>query len=271
MNRIFANLLGLLTPFLSVIFLIYLVYKSRNIYFRIKTFFREKKMVKNNIIPIVHNNNSTYSSKLFGGNDDMININTHMDFIKKYEKMDKDKDIVIVMHTLGGALTCAEAISNCILNHKGKGKIICIVPYYAYSAGCFIALCCDKIIMSKNSILGPCDAQKPVGALQTYSISSILKTINYKISKNDKIKEDWLASSFDAELCKTRQSDFLNKIMIHGKMDGVVKDRVYEEFFSGKYNHDKIFSAQDAKEIGVNIEIIEEIPKDIKDIIEYYM
>ena len=256
---------GLVVPSISLVIMssiiIFCCYLFKKLY-DLKTLYKKKQLTNNNIITIIHSQNASIIN-----NDNAITIKTHMDFIKAYEKIDKDKDINIIMHTVGGALSSAEAICNCIANHQQsdyKGKINVYIPYYSYSGGCMIALACDKIIMSKNAILGPCDAQKYVGC--THSIAAIIDTVNYKKEMKEKINETWLASSYDAKLCKERQREYVNKLIQSNKFTKEVGNMIYDEFFSGKHNHDKIFSAQQAKDLGLNIEIVDDMPFNIKNV-----
>jgi len=224
----------------------------------------KKQITNNNIIPIIHSTNISIMD-----NDNMITIKTHMDFVKAYEDINKDKDINIIMHTVGGALSSAEAICNCITNHQQsnhKGKINVYIPYYSYSGGCMIALACNKIIMSRNAIIGPCDAQKHITS--THSIAAIIDTVDYKKIMKEKIDENWLASSYDAKLCKERQLEYVNKLITSGRFTKEIGETIYDEFFSGKYNHDKIFSAQEVKNLGLNVEIVDEIPFAIKKVVD---
>lgn len=229
----------------------------------LKGTFEQSKMRKNNIISIIHstaNLNLTLS-------DTTITINTHMNFIKEYEKMNKDEDIHIIMHTTGGALSSAEAICNCILNHQQgnyKGKIIAHIPYYAYSGGCMIAIACDKIIMSTNAILGPCDGQKLITGV--HSISSIINTVKHKTEKGEKTSEIWIAASLDAELCIKRQAKYVDKLVKSGKFSEDIGAKIYQEFFSGQYNHDQTFNAEEALSLGLNIEIVNAMPPRIANI-----
>lgn len=226
---------------------------------------KQSALEKDNMLTIVHGQSQ---GKIFAGSDNSITIKTHMDFVQAYEKLDKSKDISLVIHTVGGALSSAEAITNCILNHKGPGKIICYIPYYSYSGGCMIALACDEIVMKTNAILGPCDAQKPVGSLSVHSIASIIDAVDYKKETKEKINEVWLASSYDAKLCKERQQEYLNNLVKHKKFTEEIGSTIYTEFFSGKYNHDKTFSAQEAKELGINVTIVENMSDKIQDLID---
>ncbi len=223
-----------------------------------------------NIISVIHNiPKGGLSSIASGNNDSMITLKTHMDFIKSYEYMDKTKDIHIIIHTPGGSLSSCEAICNCIENHRklnNGSKVIAYVPYYAYSGGCMIALSCDNIVMLNNAILGPCDGQSSSGYSQ-HSVASIIEAVKYKMENKEKVSEQWLATHFDANLCKTRQKKYLDKLVDDGLYDRSIGDNVYEELFSGKHNHDKIFSANEAIDLGLKVEIVEVLPTDIKNIV----
>ena len=141
------SLTGIFVPALSIVSIGTVILASCRMLqklYGLKSTYKQNQITKKNIIPIIH---SVSSITL---NDTAITIKTHMEFIKEYEKMDKTKDINIIMHTIGGSLSSAEAICNCILNHQQsnyEGKIIMHIPYYSYSGGCMIALACDKIVI----------------------------------------------------------------------------------------------------------------------------
>jgi len=212
-----------------------------------------------NIIEIIHKARNS----LFGdGNESSIGLSTCHRFIKAYEKVDPNRDIKIIIHTPGGAVTAVEAIVNCMLNHTGTGRFIAYIPYYAYSGGCAIALSCHEIIVTKNSIVGPCDGQLTKG-FGGFSVSSIIQAVEYKKNHGEPIKEDWLALSRDAGICHERQMKFLDKIVDKGIMTNETKDKVYEELFTGKYNHDTIFVPDQLIDMGLNVSIVDQMPPEI--------
>jgi hypothetical protein len=227
---------------------------------------RDKKVSDGNYIPIITKNRSSAISSMFGGND-MIDSQTLYDFTNAYDKMDKDKDITIIIHTHGGTLSGGEAIANFIMMHnfksEHKGKIKCFIPHFAYSCGFLIALACDEIIMYDHAVIGPCDAQAKVGD-GYYSVDSIIDTVMYKINNNEKVNVSWYASYLDAKKCVDRQMNFINKLVEITHFTPELKERVYNEFFSGKYNHDKVFTAEDLIAIGLNVTTVKTIPDDVK-------
>ena len=212
-----------------------------------------------NIIQIVHKARNS----IFGdGNESSIGLSTCHRFIKAYEKVDPNRDVRIIIHTPGGAVTAVEAIVNCMLNHTGTGRFIAYIPYYAYSGGCAIALSCHEIIVTKNSIVGPCDGQLTKG-FGGFSVSSIMQAVEYKKDHGEPIKEDWLALSRDAGICHERQMKFLDKIVAKEIMSNETKDKVYEELFTGKYNHDTIFTPDQLIEMGLNVSVVDQMPPEI--------
>lgn len=232
----------------------YLIYSSR--FTKKVRQFIDDKIEDPNIIPIVH---LSRSRGLFDISESSISLTTTHRFAKAYEKADPNKDIHLVIHTPGGSLSSVETIVNVISNHKGTGRIIAYIPYYAYSGGCAIALSCHEIVIARNAIVGPCDGQMAKG-FDGFSISSIIAAVEHKKHNNEPIKEDWLARSRDAEICATRQKEFLDKLVVNGIMSETTKENVYNELFTGKYNHDTIFTPEQLIAMGLNITIVEQMP-----------
>lgn len=191
-------------------------------------------------------------------------------FLKQYKNCNPNWDINIIVQTNGGQLSSAEAICSYILNHEGDGKIVCYIPQFSHSGGCMIALTCDEIVMTRNSILSPCDAQQGVGLFGTHSTRSIINAVEFKKEKDEKCAEAWLATETDAQLCVQRQRAFVDKLIEHGIYTKEAGDRIYEEFFSGKYNHDQTFTAEEAQKLGLKITIMDEMPPFVDNIVSYY-
>lgn len=71
--------------------------------------------------------------------------------------MDFTKGLTIVIHTPGGVTNAAESI---VAYLRSKFAYIeAIVPTFAMSAGTMICLSCDRIVMGRQSQLGPIDPQ----------------------------------------------------------------------------------------------------------------
>ncbi|MDE2828315.1 MAG: hypothetical protein OXL40_13605 [Bacteroidota bacterium] len=101
-------------------------------------------------------------------------------FMAGVYKCDPNKDLLLILHTPGGLAAAAETIVG-YLRSKFK-KIDVAIPTYAMSAGTMIALGCDRIIMDRQSQLGPIDPQMAFDG-RHYSAHSI-------VGQFDKAKED---------------------------------------------------------------------------------
>lgn len=87
-------------------------------------------------------------------------IITHEDlngFMSTIHKMDWTKKLVLILHTPGGVTNAAETIVHYL--HAKFARIEVIIPTLAMSAGTMISLSASKIIMGKQSQLGPIDPQ----------------------------------------------------------------------------------------------------------------
>lgn len=75
--------------------------------------------------------------------------------------MDWSKGLTLILHTPGGVINAAESVV-AYLRSKFQ-DIEVIVPTFAMSAGTMISLATDRIIMGRQSQLGPIDPQMPIG------------------------------------------------------------------------------------------------------------
>lgn len=83
---------------------------------------------------------------------------THEDlnaFMAVMFEMDWERNLTLVLHTPGGVTNAAETIV-AYLREK-FADIEVIVPTYAFSAGTMISLAADRIVMGRQSQLGPID------------------------------------------------------------------------------------------------------------------
>lgn len=75
--------------------------------------------------------------------------------------MDWTKNLVLILHTPGGATNAAETVVAYLRSKFARIEVI--VPTYAMSAGSMLALAADHIVMGRQSQLGPIDPQMQVG------------------------------------------------------------------------------------------------------------
>ena len=85
---------------------------------------------------------------------------------------DSQKGLLLILHTPGGLAEAAQTIVSYI--RSKYDAIDVLIPTYAMSAGTMISLACDRIIMGRQSQLGPTDPQLIVGD-RPYSAHSIVR------------------------------------------------------------------------------------------------
>jgi ClpP class serine protease len=74
--------------------------------------------------------------------------------------MDWNKGLTLLLHTPGGITNAAETIVSYLSTKFADIEVI--IPTYAMSAGTMISLAADRIVMGKQSQLGPIDPQMPI-------------------------------------------------------------------------------------------------------------
>lgn len=82
-------------------------------------------------------------------------------FMSVIHGMDFDKPLTIVLHTPGGATNATETIVEYLRTKFDDIEVI--VPLYAMSAGTMISLAANRLVMGRQSQLGPIDPQLPMG------------------------------------------------------------------------------------------------------------
>jgi hypothetical protein len=102
--------------------------------------------------------------------------------------MDCAKGLTLLVHTPGGSPTAAETI---VAYLRSKFDYIeVIVPTYAMSAGTMISLAANKIVMGRQSQLGPIDPQVNVGG-RFVSAQAVVDQFN--AAKDDIVQDTTLA------------------------------------------------------------------------------
>lgn len=86
------------------------------------------------------------------GDDDMNG------FMNAVHGCDKNKGLDLILHTPGGDVAATESIVSYLKECFGL-DIVAIVPQLAMSAGTMMCCACKKILMGKQSSLGPTDPQ----------------------------------------------------------------------------------------------------------------
>lgn len=105
-------------------------------------------------------------------------------FMSVMHGMDWGKGLTLILHTPGGIPNAAETIVSYL--HAKFNYIEVIVPTFAMSAGTMICLGADKLIMGRQSQLGPIDPQIPLGG-RTVSARAIVE--QFSMAKKELSKD----------------------------------------------------------------------------------
>ncbi|OBK85271.1 hypothetical protein A5649_02695 [Mycolicibacter heraklionensis] len=86
-------------------------------------------------------------------------------------KMDCSKGVTLVLHTPGGVTVAAETMVSYIRSKFSDVEVI--IPTFAMSAGTMLCLSADRIVMGRQSQLGPIDPQMSVGGGRSMSARAV--------------------------------------------------------------------------------------------------
>lgn len=119
---------------------------------------------------------------------------THEDingFMSTLFNMDWNKGLILIIHSPGGVTNATESIVEYL--YQKFSYIEVIVPTYAMSAGTMISLASNKIIMGRQSQLGPIDPQMPIGGryVSAQSIVDQFEKAKEEISADPKVANVW--------------------------------------------------------------------------------
>ncbi len=120
-----------------------------------------------------------------------VNMEDINGFMAGVHGLDFNKGLLLILHTPGGM---AEAAQTIIEYLRSKFSAIdVLVPTYAMSAGTMIALGCDRIVMGRQSQLGPTDPQLIVGnrPFSAYSIVEQFEEAKGEISASPILAHAW--------------------------------------------------------------------------------
>ena len=160
-----------------------------------------------------------------------INMEDINGFMAGVHGHDFRKGLLLILHTPGGMAEAAQTIVDYL--RSKFSAIDVLVPTYAMSAGTMIALGCDRIVMGRQSQLGPTDPQLIVGnrPFSAHSIVEQFEEAKGEISGNSILAHAWapvLRSFGPALLQEARKSiaygqtlvqDWLTKYMFSEQPD----------------------------------------------------
>lgn len=105
--------------------------------------------------------------------------------------LDCAKGLTLVLHTPGGVTTAAETIVKYLRSKFDDIEVI--VPFMAMSAGTMISLASDRVVMGRQSQLGPIDPQLQSGgrSISAQAVDSLFKQAEKAIKKNKQEARLW--------------------------------------------------------------------------------
>ena len=174
---------------------------------------------------------------------------------------DFNKGLLLILHTPGGMAEAAQTIVDYL---RSKFTAIDIViPTYAMSAGTMIALGCDRIVMGRQSQLGPTDPQLIVGnrPFSAHSIVDQFEEAKTNIASNPVLAHAWapvLRAFGPALLQEARKSisygqslvqNWLQKYMFADTQDPEAIATIVAEYFGSDTHgsHGKRIDREEAK------------------------
>ena len=110
-----------------------------------------------------------------------INVEDKNAFMSVIHRLDRSKGLDLILHTPGGSIVAAESLMDYILV-MFNNNVRAIVPQLSMSAGTMLACACSKIIMGKQSSLGPIDPQ--FNGIPAQGIIEEFKTIQQDCLEN---------------------------------------------------------------------------------------
>ena len=192
--------------------------------------------------------------------------------------LDRKRGLDLVLHTPGGDLAATEAIVSYIKSCFGS-DVCAIVPQLAMSAGTMVACSCKKIVMGRQSSLGPTDPQ-----LGGVAAGGVVEEFEHAV---DEVGENPASAALWAQIigkyhptflgdCKKAMdmsrsvvSDWLRGNMLNGEAEGSEKvEKIIETLCDHRSSamHNRHFSSQQLSDLGLKIEMMED-DDDLQDLI----
>ncbi len=146
-----------------------------------------------------------------------INMEDINGFMAGVHGHDFNKALLLILRTPGGMAEAAQTIVDYLRSKFSAIDIV--IPTYAMSAGTMIALGCDRILMGRQSQLGPTDPQLIVGnrPFSAHSIVDQFEEAKTNIASNPVLAHAWapvLRSFGPALLQEARKSISYGQILV---------------------------------------------------------
>ena len=191
-------------------------------------------------------------------------IDYFIDWISNNNK--KFSTLQIIIHTNGGYLDVSDLIFVILLNYKGQINIY--IPYYAFSAGTFIALCGDKIFMNYYSVMGPVDPQigfdKKIN--HNYPANTLINLYKLK-KKSNKLTNENIINILEGKKLYFDNINNLKRLFESKKFSKKQISKIIRELSSGKNPHCKPFTSNMLMDLGIKIY---QMPDEINELFDLF-
>lgn len=181
-------------------------------------------------------------------------------FMTVIHGLENDKGLDLILHTPGGELAATESLVIYLRSIFGN-NIRAIIPQIAMSGGTIIALSCKKIVMGKQSSIGPIDPQ--IGGLSAEGLIDEFYRISKFLDDNPKsytlwqpilsqIRPGFITECLNvSEWSKKMAGNFLTQNMLRSKQHKEDLAKKIVERLSKKetYSHNRQIGFDEAKEI----------------------
>lgn len=194
-------------------------------------------------------------------------------FMETIHGLDKSKGLDLILHTPGGEISATESIVLYLKSIFGN-DIRVIVPQMAMSAGTMIALASKKIVMGKESCLGPIDPQfggvSCAGVIEEFEKAKqdIVKNIQYVHLWQNIIGQYHPTFLGDCEKAiswaKEIVMQWLKENMFHNEKNSAkMADKIVMHLSSHKdtKSHSRHIHIEECKKIGLKVESLEDMYK----------
>lgn len=204
--------------------------------------------------------------------------------------LSKEKEILLILDTFGGVVNPVLHIIN-VLRYFSTGSFEVFVPRYAKSAGTMLCLGASKIFMGLVSEIGPVDTlirfkgSYTSAKLYCEEYERILRIIEDLSKRSSAL--DPLLSAYYLQLdkmdnvfyyqCKNANErgtkmakDVLENNPSYSKEPKEIKDKISTELVYGYMDHGDVINYEEAKKIGLKVEMYEPCSEEWKMLTEVF-
>jgi len=200
------------------------------------------------------------------------NVVDDFEFYIMERNLNTDSDICILLHTFGGNADAAYHLGIRIQN-LAKKQLIIVVPRLAKSAGTLLACAGNKIYVTPIAELGPVDPQVQLPSTGRYvsaktirdSLKQVIEAIEESKTSKEQIVKVVFSSIPIAEMghyesllnhVKSLLEEVLSRRMKQGKDKKEISE-IAEKLIKGFVYHGKAIHIEEAKNIGLEIEVLD--------------